>query len=191
MAAVFMIIILNQPIAPGMMDGGTRIKQMVNKLNIFTLNDIRKFTFSYEINLLTKCWVWKKSLFHNGYGCISYKNNAYRAHRFSYEYFIGEIPKGIFVCHFCDNRKCVNPEHLFLGHPKDNSKDMLNKDRSAKGINHSQAKLTIEEVMKIKKMIAEGLRTLDIAKQFSISRQAITDIRYSRTWVHINEGNKL
>ena len=75
------------------------------------------------------CWEWQKSLTKSGYGRFAVHPKTYRAHIVSHLLLKGEIPEGKFVCHSCDNPKCVNPEHLWLGSAKENTRDMINKGR--------------------------------------------------------------
>src|SRR3990167_6095829 len=81
------------------------------------------------------CWVWNASLMRRGYGVYTFRlghkqpKQRYRAHRFAWELINGPIPDGFMVCHSCDNKKCVRPDHLFLGTAKDNTQDALLKNR--------------------------------------------------------------
>lgn len=97
-----------------------------------------RFNKSYKINEQNGCWEWVKQLNVGGYGKIDLndangKRVTRQGHRISYVLFYGEIPEKMQVLHKCDNRRCVNPNHLFIGTQKDNIHDMLSKGRHVSG----------------------------------------------------------
>ncbi len=81
-------------------------------------------------NLLSSCIEWTREIRANGYGRAKIKGKNWSVHRYAWTVVNGPIPEGLFVCHKCDNRKCYNVEHLFLGTAKDNIQDCHNKGRS-------------------------------------------------------------
>lgn len=136
-----------------------------------------------------KCWNWKGKLHKSGYALMIYGKDHKQigAHRVSWIIHFGEIPEGLYVCHKCDNKKCTNPEHLFLGTPKENTQDMLKKDRKNTPIGEKvfSSKLTSKQVIKIKKMLSLGVTMTKLALKYNVSLSAISDIKKEKTWKHI------
>lgn len=130
----------------------------------------------------TGCWLWTRSVDGKGYGAITYAKKHQRAHRISYAAFKDIIPEGLYVCHKCDVRACVNPDHLFLGTLQENFKDMRLKGRSCKGSKKWSAKLTEEQVLAIRK---DSRSSFVIGKEYGVSKVAIEMIKRRATWRHI------
>lgn len=148
-------------------------------------------TCSTEQRLLKKtrknkngCLEFLAAKLHSGYGVM--RNESMKmevAHRISYRHFVGPIPEGLFVLHKCDNRICINPDHLFIGTKADNSRDMVNKGRSTKGERNPRAKLMEADVAKIKNLLKSGLLSHhEIASKFGVCRATISMIAIGRLW---------
>jgi len=111
-----------------------------------------------------------------------------RAHRVAYEEYIGEIPKGLCVCHCCDNQICINPDHLFLRTAQDVANNTIAKGRSARGERAPSVKLTTEQVILIRESCRAGVTQKSIATTYGVNPSAISKIINGRTWQHIKEG---
>jgi len=98
------------------------------------LESIEKSESLYNVILERECWIWKKLKDRDGYGISNHNNYPIQAHRHSYKLFIGEIPKGKIISHYCDTPDCVNPNHLFLATHAENNRDRKLKNRSAFGL---------------------------------------------------------
>ena len=132
------------------------------------------------------CWEWTHWLCGKGYGRLVLNGKVLTAHRASYIIHFGEIPNEALVCHQCDNRKCVNPAHLFVGTPKDNSQDMAKKDRSTHGIKNPGAKLSEEQVLKIRERAAsERISHRVLANDFGVCQKMISLIVSRKNWARV------
>lgn len=137
------------------------------------------------------CWLWTGCMDHRGYGKVSSgvrRNHPVKAHRASYEEFVGPIPGGLWVLHKCDVRGCINPDHLFLGTPKDNSQDMMRKGRGPIGEKQGRSKLTAADVLEIR---ASNARVGRLAKKFSVTHTTIIRTKRGECWAHLSLSGKL
>ncbi len=122
----------------------------------------------------------------NGYSLIRKYGKRTSIHRFIYEQCFGEIPLGLVVRHKCDNKSCINPEHLLIGTRQDNVNDAIERNRYKVHEEHPNAKLTIETVSHIKKLLSQGMRNVDIADILELKPSMITDIKREKTWKNIS-----
>ena len=156
------------------------------------MNDAERFWAKVEKTGENGCWEWTAGL-SEGYGDYWFNGTAVRAHRLSY---VLHHPltidlwehREICVCHRCDNRKCVNPSHLFLGSVADNNKDRAEKKRCAdiKGEKHHLAKLTEGQVRDIRIKYANGcIKQQQLALEYGVSHNTISGIIHRIIWKHI------
>lgn len=137
---------------------------------------------------MSDCINWSKSLGHNGYGITTRNNKTYRAHRLAYcDYHNIDHSdiKGMVVRHTCDNRKCINPEHLVIGTHQDNMDDMKKRNRTAKGEAHGRAKLSEVDIKTIRDRYIRGSKVhglLAIAKDFGVAFQTVSKIVNRHRW---------
>lgn len=133
------------------------------------------------------CWLWTGNKQDNGYGTLAATSTRRRisTHRYSYILANGPISKGLFVCHSCDNRICVNPSHLFAGTQAKNMRDRDSKGRQALGSKNGNSKLSNDQVATIKELLSEGQTIRDTAQQFGVDYWTIHGISRGKTWKHV------
>jgi len=124
------------------------------------------------------CWEWtgqlhKASNFYYGEMKIDHKHK--KAHRVSYEVFVGAIPTEYLVYHKCDNTICVNPDHLFVGTNRDNFDDMVKKGRG-------NVKLSLEKAKEIRSLLQSGVSGVEIAKRYGVVPKLISLIKHNQRW---------
>lgn len=159
--------------------------------------------FFAKVDKSGDCWEWRGSLAPNGYGQFFRKSGSRQAHRISWELENGPIKNGLFVCHHCDNRKCIRPSHLFLGTHSDNMRDMerkgrgnlearkraaktmLRKRRVLRGEENTQRKLTKEQAELAKACPRKRGAATRMAEAFGVSLTVITDIRNGKRWTQL------
>src|SRR3990167_2103817 len=146
-----------------------------------------KYFDKYVVRTSEGCWKWTGRVNIGGYPQLA---DNYPAHKFSYEYYVKPIPKGLYALHHCDTRSCCNFSHIFLGTLNDNNQDMIKKGRMY--INYGgkspKRKLSARSCIEIKKLLKTGLSQNKISKKFNISQSGIVDIKSGRTYKNVKDA---
>lgn len=140
------------------------------------------------------CWVWLGSKMADGYGSARRNSKTVLAHRLSYELTFGPIPDGLMVCHTCDNKPCVRPDHFFLGTCRDNIQDASRKGRLACGERGGMQfsptrKLSKEDVVSIRSEYVPRVVTIkELARQYNVSPRTIRAVVAHENWKWVSNG---
>ena len=157
-------------------------RQGIIKAKRIVNDPVARFHERYVVNEETGCWEWIGWIHPKGYGILTFGNGAkkIRAHRFSYELHKGPIPAGLHVLHRCDNRKCSNPAHLWLGDDSDNMRDMVAKGRQFKDL--GKRKITPPMALNIRIMFARGQHSMvRLAAIYGVDHSTILKIIHGRS----------
>lgn len=132
------------------------------------------------------CWEWTRSRDTAGYGCARVEGKTRAIHPISYRIYRGDIPDGMCVLHTCDNRRCCNPEHLFLGSRTDNNRDRDQKGRQIApvGVRNGNAKLTDETVRMIRALHHKKSQR-QLAQMFGVDRSLVGLVVNRKIWKHV------
>lgn len=160
--------------------------------------------FWAKVHKTDTCWLWTASLRNKGYGAFTYEVNGKpvqdRAHRYSYQLHVGDIPPGLFVLHRCDTPACVNPDHLFLGTNQDNVDDMIAKGRAGvsgskcgienakwkRGATHHAARFTEDQIRAIRARYAAGdISYSQLGKLYDAGPGTMAKIVLRLRWKHV------
>lgn len=149
----------------------------------------QRFWSKVDIRSKNECWNWIGGKNSPGYGRfrLPRQRKSENAHKFIYEWLFGKVPKGMCVCHTCNNRACVNPRHLYCGTPSDNMKDRVKDGTQSGGANkgekHHMNKFSKDTIDRVKTMLLEGHSGKEISDKFGISRTHISRIKKGKNWV--------
>jgi hypothetical protein len=180
-------------------------QQYLDLLNrVLQSSQFAAWFWSYVEKREEGCWHWSHTRTKKGYGVVSlYPFGIAQAHRVAYQMTHGPVPDGQVVLHQCDNRACVNPEHLRVGSQRDNIHDRIAKGRSVyargdqhgshtmpertpRGTQHHLAKFTEEDILEIRRLFDTGMATVSqLSRRFQTGSSHISNIVKRRRWKHL------
>lgn len=138
---------------------------------------------------IDECWHWLAKVGKTGYGQFRLKGKHLGAHRVSYQFSKGTIPDGLVIRHTCDNRKCVNPNHLLSGTYKDNTRDAVERGRHPRGESQGRAKLTLAQVVEIREITRNGRESQrSMARRFGVHKSSIQRVAAGHNWIGLGEN---
>lgn len=161
-------------------------------LSVMRPEDVDRFWM--KVDKSGECWLWTAAVDPKGYGQFAFHDPSPRrsttvsAPRVAYYITTGVHPGKKFVCHRCDNPRCVRPDHLFLGDVVDNTADKVAKGRQTKGSAHAGAKLTEEQVEEIRLRYAAGEYQSALAESFNVSQSVISNVVNGKRWAHVGQA---
>lgn len=151
--------------------------------------EVSRFWSKVIILSIDNCWEWQGGINHDGYGNFYTNSDHIFAHIFSWESTFGKITnKDSRVLHKCDNPKCVNPNHLFLGTQQDNIQDMMNKGRQGHRFGRVNGRTVLSEsdVYEIRKLREGGMTYKGIAKKKNVSEGCVNHVLNGRHWTWLS-----
>ena len=143
--------------------------------------------FWSKVDRSGECWLWMRGEDTSGYGTFRLAKTSDRAHRVAWSMERGDIPPGKYVLHCCDNRRCVRPDHLYIGTHADNMRDMIARGRArkARGEAHHKTRLTNDAVREIRRRSDLGETRGSISRLMGIPRTTVSRIARRQHWTHI------
>lgn len=154
---------------------------------LITVTDDLLRRFWIKVDKGTDCWNWQAAT-RSGYGALRIKGVVWEAHRLAWLFAHGRIPAGKYVCHTCDNPKCVRPAHLFLTTPRGNYIDMVQKGRRVLGRGEKMGNTVlstsaVQEIWRLRESKGWGSRR--IGRAIGASHDAVEGVLQKRSWKHV------
>ncbi len=153
-------------------------------------SDKKRFWDKVKTQGNDQCWPWTASTDLSGYGRFGFREILLSAHRVAWEITYGDIPFKKHVLHHCDNPRCCNPEHLFIGTHQDNMADRDKKGRGKtcvlKGEKNPNSRFKEVDIIEMRGMVKQGYKQGDVAKKFNTAQSVISNIINYKNWKHIS-----